>query len=314
MEPLFFEFLDSGRNRCQSPTKSERFSRDTVYSRERTQPTPDKLSPADKEPIVTKRLFLSVIALAISLPVIAGDRILLPLYTPQPIPGALGSQWETKLTVFNPSLDTYAIEVCSDPRPDAVCEAGPSYPDLFVTPGEIQTRLPGDYPVKSGLTGYVLYFKRTQGTGAETPLAVQLRARDLSRNASSAGTEIPVIRESDFREGATHLLSVPTDPRFRALLRVYEMNLDSASFRIRVFDEASGEMLREATITLETPPQGPFRFQPGYYQSAELLAPPAAGSGALLRVQIEPLTSGSRSWAFVSITNNITQEFTLITP
>jgi hypothetical protein len=69
-------------------------------------------------------------------------------------------------------------------------------------------------------------------------------------------------------------------------------------------------MVGEATITLVTPAQGPLRFEPGYYQSAELFA----GLAGPLRVEIQPMISGSRSWAFVSITNNTTQEFTLVTP
>ena len=33
-----------------------------------------------------------------------------------------------------------------------------------------------------------------------------------------------------------------------------------------------------------------------------------------LRIDVEPVTTGMRLWAFVSITNNTTQEFTTVTP
>jgi hypothetical protein len=263
-----------------------------------------------------KAILATLLATMMSGPMVAGaERMLLPVYTPVPLPGALGSEWETKLAFFNPTSDSYIIEHCSPVDPEGGCDAI-LYGDAWLEPGETQRILPRAYPLGSGIAGYVLYLSllRQAGSGEEVPIPTQLRVRDLSRNASSAGTEIPVVREAAFRDKTFHLLSVPTDGRFRPLLRIYEMNLDKASFNVKVFEEATGALVRQETITLETPVQGLLRFQPGFYQSAELLAPVSSGNAASLRVEIEPRTAGSRSWAFVSVTNNTTQELTVITP
>jgi len=45
--------------------------------------------------------------------------------------------------------------------------------------------------------------------------------RDLSRQAEAFGTEVPVVREKDWKRGSLSLLNVRSDPRFRITLRVY---------------------------------------------------------------------------------------------
>ncbi|HEX9160465.1 MAG TPA: hypothetical protein VF980_02060 [Thermoanaerobaculia bacterium] len=60
---------------------------------------------------------------------------------------------------------------------------------------------------------------------------------------------------------------------------------------------------------------GPFRVHPAYAeysQFANLLTNPRAT--AAMRIDVDPLTTGSRYWTFVSITNNDTQRVTLVSP
>src|SRR5947209_4602779 len=44
---------------------------------------------------------------------------------------------------------------------------------------------------------------------------LESRLRDLSRNASSAGVELPIIREADFRADEINLNAIPRDAGFR---------------------------------------------------------------------------------------------------
>lgn len=59
---------------------------------------------------------------------------------------------------------------------------------------------------------------------------------------------------------------------------------------------------------------GKFRTEPGYAQILGLSAMLTGTSGSQLRLLIEPLTAGSRYWAFVAVTNNSTQQVTTVSP
>jgi hypothetical protein len=139
-----------------------------------------------------------------------------------------------------------------------------------------------------------------------------LRIVDLSRSATAAGTEIPVVRDRDLHSSTIHLLNIPTDARFRLALRVFEMNLDRAQFAVRIFDQTTNGLLaaRNITTSLNVPPG---EFTPGFAEMPDLLSGVATPQSQI-RVEIEPLTSGAASWAYVSITNNESQQITLVTP
>jgi hypothetical protein len=49
------------------------------------------------------------------------------------------------------------------------------------------------------------------------------RVRDLSRESDSAGTEVPIVPESDLRAGPIYLLDVPVGAQMRTALRVYAL-------------------------------------------------------------------------------------------
>lgn len=237
-------------------------------------------------------------------------RVLLPLYAADPVPGAYGSLWQSQFAIYNGTfIRSYNIETCP---PNQGCFPIGSE-DERLRPGETQVGLPGRYPLPTNpVGGAVLYLlpdpPRDQGEG----VAFQLRIVDLSRTATGAGTEVPVVREHEFRTFTIHLLHVPTDARFRLAVRLFEMNLERARFTVRVFDESTNASLRAdlLTTTLTGQPGG---FVPAFAELKDLLSgiavPPAH-----LRVEIEPLTAGVASWAYVSITNNESQQITLITP
>jgi hypothetical protein len=146
-----------------------------------------------------------------------------------------------------------------------------------------------------------------------TNLAFNLRIVDVSRSATAAGTEIPVVRESQFGTSTIELLNVPVNSRFRLALRMFEMNLAQATFNVRIFDQATNALLSQRSVTTTTGGALPRGLTPAFAEVDDI-ATGAAEQTTLLRVEIEPLVSGSASWAYVSITNNDSQQITLVTP
>src|SRR5450759_2183423 len=140
------------------------------------------------------------------------------------------------------------------------------------------------------------------------------RVTDLRRNATNAGTEVPVVREGSFRTSTLHIPDVPAEPRFRLLSRLFEMNLERADFTIGVFDQATNALVFQRQVTTSTPPQDALRFQPGFAQIVDLIPASTAPAPAYVRIEIEPLTKGCAFWSYVSVTNNESQQVTLVTP
>ena len=239
-------------------------------------------------------------------------RVLLPVYLLQPVPGAYGTIWQSEFAVHNGTLaGQYYIDWCSPVLPNEGCQLDGAA-DEEIEPGETKTRLPRRYPAPTnGVAGAVVYF-----TALRTPthdlqdLWFQLRISDVSRSTVNAGTEVPVVRETQFRTSTIHLLNVRTASQFRVALRIFEMNLDFARFVVRVFDQSTNAPISSTLVTTRTPPQGPERFRPGFAQIDDFAAP----TGQPVRVEIEPLTRGTAAWAYISITNNESQQITLLTP
>lgn len=143
-----------------------------------------------------------------------------------------------------------------------------------------------------------------------------VRIQDLSRESLTWGTEIPVVREADVFTGTLTLINIPTDDRFRCALRVYDFDGASRNtVRLRVYASDETTPAAEIQLTLSTPSGIDDSTYPGYAQIGSLMdAYPQLRSASTARVEITPLTSGARIWAFVSVTNNETQHVTTITP
>jgi hypothetical protein len=256
-----------------------------------------------------RNILFSILLSAIAIPSSAVPfpylRVLLPIYLEHPVPGAFGSSWQTQFAIHNASAQPYIIAWCAA---DA-CPLDLSA-DEELLPNETQTALPARYPKPvNGAAGAVLYLFSNPVPQNLDDLSFQLRATDVSRSATSAGTEIPIVRETSFKTEAFDILGVPVDPRFRLVFRLFEMNLDRARFTVRVFDQATNALISATLLTTSTPPQTSFRFQPGF---AEMAIPDV--TAGTVRLEIEPLTKGAAFWAYVSVTNNDTQQVTLATP
>jgi len=152
-----------------------------------------------------------------------------------------------------------------------------------------------------------------------------LRVRDLSRQALTWGTAIPVIREEQTYTTRLQLLDVPTDARFRVALRVYDFDAPtSRSVRLRIYDVSQDTpiatlppqtALVDVVLRLELPVDNLYDAIPGSAVMTDLIgAFPQLSSARILRVVLDPVSSDLRFWAFASVTNDETQHVTAITP
>ncbi len=199
-------------------------------------------------------------------------------------PGAFGSEWSTDATLRNETdyplttatYDLFAVP-CSppcDPRPPAH-----------------STRFGKGLDFADG-------YRMSVPRQAAEHLSFGLIVRDLSRQAETAGTEIPVVREKDLFDGSFTLLNVPSDPRYRVALRAFRNDsvISPVGFRIRPMQS-------------EDQPLVDLRFEGGEVHIGDLLTrfPQLQGKGPL-RIDV------NGSWGFVSVTNNETQHVTIISP
>lgn len=243
------------------------------------------------------------------------ERVLFPLLILNgPIPGGYGSQWTTDVRVLNRStgeVKLYGSFVCF------MCDS--RYGDGHFVPDVSFKFLP--WEGRGGIPGAFLLIDRS-GVG---DVVFELRARDLSRDDRSFGTEIPVVREAAFSPSRIDLLGVPVDSRFRRNLRVYSLDSIGGTFRVRVYAEkgtavgssipAPDPLLGEQTYTMIQPPDGGDRENyPAFSGVGEIPFIETAGEVSSVRIEITPLTTGLRIWGFVSVTNNDTQEVTIVSP
>jgi hypothetical protein len=240
----------------------------------------------------------------------AYERVLVPIYSPDPVPGTGGSRWKTEFTLRNNGDDFTSIA----PWPcDPALVCPPVFPSSRgVLPGETISGLsPFLPPPAPSNPARLIYVRR----GSD--YSMNLRLSDVSRRSVNAGTEIPVVREGGFLTSTAQLLNVPLETESRLLLRIYDAALTESRFRVRIFFQNSTSTLPyiDQEVVARSPEAGAFRGQPayaqfnGFYDPLALLVLPAS-----LRIEVVPLTAGSQYWTMTSITGNESQHVTLVTP
>lgn len=235
------------------------------------------------------------------------ERRLLPVHLELSpgIPGANGSLWRTFLVGRNES-DTHVRVV---QHPDATCSIGGCPPE-DAAPRSTFT------PQLSTSISHPGAFVHIESRGAET-LYFNLRVQDLSRQSETWGTEIPVVRERDFHTSVFQLLNIPTSPEFRTNLRVYDFDgIDGLQVRVSILPVSGGGVLASEVLRLNAPvPVHRYPVNPAYVQVTSIRERyPQIVAAGRVRIQIEPLTAGSKIWAFASVTNNATQHVTVVAP
>lgn len=208
--------------------------------------------------------------------------------------GAFGSQWRSEATVSNPAPWTVYAEYTLHNLGPCI---GPCDPPFG--PKSLE-KFHNGYP-----QGTVMWAPRSEAE----QLALSLRIRDVSRQEQGYGTEIPVVRERDFFHGENiRLLDVPLDPRYRVKVRIYMIEPVLAPALNGAVRWRSGDMVLHAPFTFTRRPSA-FVIAP-WYAEVDL---PAGTAGE--RVNLEVLMPlDAIGWAFATVTNNETQQVTIVAP
>jgi hypothetical protein len=231
----------------------------------------------------------------------ATGRILVPTLA-RATPGAFGSIWITEFSVVNSNTTATTIEYARTcPSSDCVTQvpipAG-GYRDIT--------------DALNSATGSPAIFLYVPA-GAAPLMEFALRVRNLTVQAQTFGAEVPVVREEAAFTRPFNLLNVPIDPRFRHLLRIYDFSGQSSSVKVEYLSIPNGSVLAQRTVSVFGESA---RVQSGlsYPSFGSAQQPPEIAGGERVRIRISPLESSQKLWAFVSFTNNETQEVTNITP
>ena len=236
------------------------------------------------------------------------ERILVPVFSP-PVQGAFGSDFRTILRASNTGSEPRRVPLYGL---DSTCilitpVLGPTDPRLINNDQTTQELTPecSQWPAR------FFYVPKDLTDN----LTMNLRVRDVSRSDLSHGTEIPVVRESDFKTDRIVLLGVPIDnTRFRNTLRIYATEPGFVAVTI-------GDQVRSVELR-----PGRNEFEPAFAMLGNYPGPgeTEAPGRDTVRITIDamptpggittPLPSVRPIWAFVSVTNNVTQEITVVTP
>ncbi len=229
------------------------------------------------------------------------EKVLLPVVSSTPTPGAFGSLWRTQVTFLNRGADPLGITGLF-PCPVEPCTEGALPPNSTV---EMVPRANS-----SPTVGQFLGIDPSR----QQDLRIDLRVFDASRSATSFGTQVPVVFESGAETRPVNLLGVATTAPFRALLRIYDFDRDASHavtvnfYRPSNDLNAADQLINSTTATLVP---GPDNNEPGY---AQVDVSASALGQSPVRIEVRPLSTGLRFWVMASVTNNDTQQVTLVTP
>lgn len=249
------------------------------------------------------------------------ERVLVPIWNRNPVPGAFGSRWATEIAIVNAGSTPAQINGW-----DTQCFLGLCPPTPATPPGV--TFKPNLAVFTTEVQGFFLEVDRP----AAPFVHFSLRVRDLSRDSENWGTEIPVVRGAEFfADTPLQLLDIPLRSEFRHMLRIYDLDprLGPARARIRVYETDANRKTPvdgsvpgpQDVLLLEF--QSDFRYattgggtaqHPGYMEVGDLHLRPELAGATTIRIAVDMLTSGHRFWAFAATTNNVTQKVTIVSP
>lgn len=212
-------------------------------------------------------------------------------------PGPFGANWDTEMTLHNNNdyfisapgtiFTTFCFPGC-EPRPTpnaSIIVLGQNRPD-----------------------GRIEFFPRQ----AMPRLNFNIAVRDLSKGDQNLGTEVPVLREDDLYDRAFSISNIPVDQRYRIALRLYD-TAGPSRVRMRIHKVNTVTPFVDEVVTLQPNPDGGAATH--MIGNLTGVFPQIAGRGPL-RIDIIPeIEPTSRSlWGLVSITNNGTNQVTIVSP
>ena len=225
------------------------------------------------------------------------DAVLLPIFVPLTA-GANGSQFFTTFSIWSiagPDIVVFGIGIGCHGIVDC-----PPEPNVLTTILRARQGSAERFLRPTGDPGAVIWMPK----GSYERIAASLRVADNSRYQDSFGTRIPIVPGREFRSDIVVLLDVAVLGSFRDMLRVYSLD-PQTSVHVRVIRSDSPRIDQEFDLDLRDPPDV---YHPGYAQFSGFVMEDN------VRIEVESLTPGKRIWAFVSVTNNETQQITVVAP
>lgn len=233
------------------------------------------------------------------------DKILVPVVADH-APGAFGSIWSTELVGRN---DNDRNIVVAQYFPEVVAGETP----LPWRGGDPKSTF---RPVLVSNGAAFLYHEHIDESPNNKPLAFSLRVRDLSRQADSWGTEVPLVRSEDaFVARPMDMMNIPFEPESRITLRIYDFDGQiGGKVPVVIRNNESDAVLGSTILSLA---EGPLQNAPAVPGLVVLDVKPLVTNASgveRIRIQVGDLNLSKRLWALVSITDLETQQVTIVTP
>jgi hypothetical protein len=233
--------------------------------------------------------------------------VLVPL-TQGTFPGADGSRWTTEFRVFNTSLISLRLS-----GPEQIFYSPPIDPGVIIESRQTEKiEIPGR---DQSLNGAFLYIPRPLANAPK----FSLRVVDISQNAGNLGYEIPIVRDDQFLKDLA-FIDVPSDPNHRAALRVYSSTAAPMQVGMTVYPEDGDTPIEHRIIDLNGVSSLPYDEFPPYpaFAAVDPFTTAVRAYGGRVRIELNsreiPPLGPSPMWAFLSLTNNETQQVTIVTP
>ena len=255
-----------------------------------------------------KTLRIVALVALVALPAAAEkfEKVMLPI-APSTVLCAFHSRYDTRLVVFN-EHDRAVSRISSDDTSGGLA----AFTGTEISGPIVQTPL-----------GSFLYVPRADSAGLR--MALISESMDLTKPEEKFFTELPVVRDGDWRTGRIQIIGVKIEQGFRQTLRIYGYDGHAVGqVAARFYAIGSNRLLKETTYELW--PHGPhlnadgLQAGPSFAMECDLSGLGQwEGWGAELvgqhiRIELEPKTPGLKYWAFVSVANNATQHFFTILP
>lgn len=252
------------------------------------------------------RLFsLAVLLMASSLAAQESYTTFLLPVSPSSVTGQDGAEWLTELTLSNNASDPISL----------FCFVG-TCPAI-----QGRTALRSPAPAREAVVPGLFYVPDSQARR----LSAALRSRNQTLDSTERNfvTEIPVVREEEFRSSIIELLAVPVEPNYRHQLRVYDAAAgENRRVRVRVYGVTNGspaaDPVVDTTLTLHTSrgSASPYAMpdEPSWVAFPNFSDLPGVRGFQEVNIRIEALEPSMQLWAFATATSNATQRFAVYTP
>jgi hypothetical protein len=231
-------------------------------------------------------------------------KILLPVM-PSSIEGQNGARWVTELTLTNSGYDPLPLLCFTESCP----------------PIDARSVARIDAPPTSSVQPGLMYVSLEDSRR----LWAALRSRNSTPNSDEKDfiSEIPVVREYEFRSSTVDITAVPVEANYRHMLRIYDANAnEGAKVRLRVYGMANGhinfEPLIDRELTLHTSRGSaspyPKPDEPSWISVPNFTDEPGVRDFTEVHVRIDAESANTALWAMATATSNTTQRFAVYTP